>query len=118
MHLTHLELADIKARAAGATEGPWIHRVSGFIATAADPRRIVAVTCKEALDAVDPLPFARNAEFLAAARDDVPQLVAEVERLRYALGKLASGDVASPQDYARAVLSEAANRLNPPVSRV
>jgi hypothetical protein len=93
--MTPEELAAIKARAAGATLGPWVavHRRSGHLRhEVGRPRRRLHVDSRWGSGPViDPLVNCRstdeeeaalNAEFIAHAREDVPLLVAEVERLR------------------------------------
>ena len=62
-------LAQIRQRCEAATPGPWVEE-DGFILTAAGQRMVA-----------DFVPFSANSEFMAAARDDVPYLLAEIERL-------------------------------------
>ena len=80
--LTDQQLADIQAREAAATLGPWFadgHEI--LVGTADDITRgsmWIGETCTTEL----PDWGAANAEFVAHARTDVPALVAEVRRLR------------------------------------
>jgi len=79
--MTDLDLDAIQARADAATDGPWtLHRTStlyinghtGYYLRRDDqPGQIFPLTC---------LPG--DAEFIAHARQDVPDLVAEIRRLR------------------------------------
>lgn len=74
--LTNADMAEIKKRAEAATEGPWnkfpIVDNDEFVVIGGD---MVAETVYEEADAT----------FIAHARQDVPALLAEVERLRKAL---------------------------------
>ncbi len=88
--LTDEELAVIEARAAGATSGPWEAFVEGrdhhagddFICTGGhwDDAPDMYVTLYVGPRKV-PAPPA-DLDFIAAARQDVPRLVAEIRRLR------------------------------------
>ncbi len=69
-------LAQIRQRCEAATPGPWVEE-DGFILTAAGQRMVA-----------DFVPFSANSEFMAAARDDVPYLLAEIERLRAEVARL------------------------------
>jgi hypothetical protein len=79
--MTDEELREIKARAEAATPGPWITH---------EPlkAKIIAVKREKAFDYICSLQvsncpnFRNDAEFIAHAREDVPNLIAEVERLR------------------------------------
>lgn len=79
-----LDLIPIQARADLATAGPW------YIGNAVDPTTRWNVhqhpSCAGVADAVMPL----DAEFIAAARDDVPALLAEVIKLRGIIRELMS----------------------------
>lgn len=75
--MTEKELAEIEARATAATEGPW------------KSERVLEFKGKEAWDLEGPTFWTwdgnmiePDAVFIAAARTDVPVLVAEVRRLR------------------------------------
>lgn len=82
--MTNEELQAIKARAEAATPGPWSkawmwdYRVTGdgVFALGEGPTTYGATLAHAAPQAE------RDAAFIAAARADVPALVAEVERLR------------------------------------
>lgn len=77
--MTPERLAEIKARAEAATPGPW--HVNGPYASMDTPTildhngGILGRTTHYAW-------MRENAAFMAAARSDVPELVAEVERLQ------------------------------------
>ena len=68
--MTPERLAEIRARAEAATEGPWFGSAGGLYIYGATPGDEVARTNRPA-----------DATFIAAARTDVPELVAEVEWL-------------------------------------
>jgi hypothetical protein len=75
-----LDLDAIKARLEGVTEGPWIEGQDGNARVygpdgKAEHSGLVAVVYKGRA----------NTRFIAAARSDIPALVAEVERLRAVL---------------------------------
>ena len=70
--MTDAELQAIKERADAATAGPWHY----------DSYSTVFLADAEAICYVPDQPRSKNATFIAAAREDVPALVAEVERLR------------------------------------
>lgn len=88
--MTPEELEQIKAREERATPGPWYHQqaFSGQHFVGEGPS-----------DAPTPLALmhgsfdkqARNAAFVTAARTDIPELIAEVERLRAELAELRRG---------------------------
>jgi len=84
--LSDAELDEIEARARAATPGPWTSFVEGrdhqsgsdFIMTGPDTNRGEDI---ELLGAT-----AADQDFIAASRQDVPRLVAEIRRLRKQLG--------------------------------
>lgn len=87
--MTHDELKAIKARAEAATPGPWTRSDGDGISPGrrvwqGDRQRRVANCDAFAIQEGDwgKAQDATNAEFIAHARTDVPNLVAEVERLR------------------------------------
>lgn len=82
--MTEEQLAAIKARAEAATPGPW-QRVTPYgigVESGNGP-----VPLKVAWAAQE-----NDAAFISAAREDVPALLAEVERLRAAVGRLREGE--------------------------
>lgn len=89
MRMTEEMLAEIEARAAAATPGPWQHR-HGFIETVEEPHHLLGVTMHRSEKGLPPLPGASNAEFMAAARDDVPRLIHEVRTLLADIDRLES----------------------------
>lgn len=70
------QLNAIKERAEKATPGPWLVEESRYEGS------FNAVSVDSNYDFPACLMRANNAEFIAHAREDIPQLVAEVERLR------------------------------------
>ena len=84
------ELANILARAEAATPGPWRSHVEGrdhtsgssFIKTSTSGERANDIELSGATVA--------DQDFIAAAREDVPRLVAEIRRLHGELKKRAS----------------------------
>lgn len=85
------ELAEIKARAEAATPGPWSDRyVIGD--EGGGPKHRVTFRLLSGLtgDITGHCRRTPDAAFIAHAREDVPALVAEVERLRAALDILAN----------------------------
>lgn len=70
--MTEAELAEIEARANAATPGPW--KIGGL-------RRLQMGLMEQ------------DADFVTAARTDVPALVAEVRRLLAALAKIDSDTI-------------------------
>lgn len=86
--LTPLDIGAIKARADAATPGPWIRFYEGshdwVIGRVEDPQTsAVAQVYEYAANN-----YEADTAFIAAARTDVPALVAEVERLHKALTDL------------------------------
>lgn len=73
--MTELDLDAIKARADAASAGPWTAERDGLVWA---PRLGDPVSGSTEME---------DAEFIAAARADVPALVAEVERLQRLLGE-------------------------------
>jgi hypothetical protein len=75
--MTDEELARIEALANAATPGPWEVRAHDDLFAVKGQSGWVA-----SMDADTSAADASNSEFIAAARDAVPALVAEVKRLR------------------------------------
>lgn len=73
------QLNAIKERVANATPGPWLVEESRY------EGRFNAASADENYDLPACLMGIEDAEFVTHAREDVPALVAEVERLREAL---------------------------------
>ena len=80
--MTTEHLAEIEARANAATQGPWEwHPYMGSGATLAKPNHpFHELNILKTTD--DWPPIAPDADFIAAARTDVPALLAEVRRLQ------------------------------------
>jgi len=108
--LTAKQLEEIRARAEKATKGPWYAKATdddhsqccNFISTVPGPfehdqrfigeqddETVVALTLLQAPRLADAPEFEENTEFIAHARDDIPALLAEVERLRVGLRQIA-----------------------------
>jgi hypothetical protein len=89
--MTPEELEAIKVRCAQATPGPWgtYHSLNGWHYT--KPGSGPVRTTYEQARA--------DVEFIAAARTDVPALVAEVERLRAALSHYAGHKLKCPANW-------------------
>jgi hypothetical protein len=78
-----LDLEPIKARDAAATPGPWKPTAYRVYAPADPvPDRILAACWRPWGPVTGPGSIEADAAFIAAARTDVPELVAEVEQLR------------------------------------
>ena len=86
--MTPERLAEIEARANAATQGPWEwHPYMGSGATLAKPNHpFHELNILKTTD--DWPPVAADAEFIAAARNDVPALLAEVRRLQDAVERV------------------------------
>jgi hypothetical protein len=84
--LTSDEIEAIERRCHAASPGPWVSYVEGrdhtsgssFIRTGADDARTEDIELYGATVA--------DQDFIAAARQDVPRLIAEIRRLRMQLG--------------------------------
>lgn len=97
------QLNAIKERVANATPGPWLVEESRY------EGRFNAASADENYDLPACLMGIEDAEFVTHAREDVPALVAEVERLRKALQTIAEHNIfTTPQidikDFARQAL--------------
>jgi hypothetical protein len=78
-----LDLEPIKKRLAVATEGPW--RLSGGYVWTLDANGRIHNTINS--DGYEGEIHPNDGEFIAHAREDVPTLIAEVERLRDAIDR-------------------------------
>lgn len=96
--LTDAELAEIARRADDATAGPWQSWVEGRDGTSGDDFIRTGGTDRESPDMYVTLSYwkeppssvpagANDLDFIAAARQDVPRLVAEIRRSSGALGE-------------------------------
>ena len=91
--MTEEELAAMEAREKAATLGPWHHTFkdckhfmnSTFIDRDGDDRGVGLVTCDINQDNATLYATNEDMDFIAAAREDVPKLIAEVRRLRNAI---------------------------------
>lgn len=105
--MTHEQIEAIRERAEKATEGPW-----RSVALVSGSTSYVILTDGDAITAnivADEIKGVCSARFIANAREDIPALLAEVERLQKqneeyerALSQIAHGDthVAYPHDIA------------------
>ena len=93
--MTDKELADIRERLEKATPGPWEHThkdckhfmSSDFVDRKGDDIGVGLVTSDINQDNADLYATDADMEFIAHARQDVPILLAEVERLQAELDK-------------------------------
>lgn len=85
--LTEERLFEIKARAKAATPGPWYHVLAAIVGTTPRPDDD-NTTCICNTEWGNATNVQSNASFIAAAREDVPALLAEVERLREEVARL------------------------------
>ena len=85
--MTEERLFEIKARAKAATPGPWYHVLAAIVGTTPRPDDD-NTTCICNTEWGNSTNIQPNAEFIAAAREDVPALLAEVERLRTDVARL------------------------------
>lgn len=83
--MSDLDLTAIGERADAAVRGPWHVEYFG---DSGYPQRIANDAAVIVADTHEGGHPARTAEFIAAARSDVPTLIAEVERLRVNVAKL------------------------------
>lgn len=83
--MTDTELAAIRERCEAATEGPWEKITERWLGVWQDIR-VVAFDGKYTICGDTAI---ADAEFIAAARTDVPALLDEVERMRGLLGRAA-----------------------------
>lgn len=97
MTLTQTELEAIKERVEAATEGPWEALKACFGSVGHEvhgDEYVIAGTFYE-----------QNAEFIAAARQDVPKLLADIERLQENLRSVAALSTCSTtRDFAKRAL--------------
>ena len=78
--MTPEQLAAIRARAEAATPGPWHDDQDGMVYSTCQPG------CAVVINDIDLA--VEDAEFIAHAREDIPALVAEVERLQTELARM------------------------------
>ena len=108
MHSTDLDLDAIQARADAATPGPWctdsweIYQGTEYVAGA----EWIGETCRGRVDGL--AQDRADAEFVAAARTDVPALLAEVRRLRASVAELERPAVEAKRNEIRQSFTEIA----------
>ncbi|QVY62939.1 hypothetical protein [Cytobacillus gottheilii] len=123
--LTNEQLAEIKARANAATAGPWtqMNGVNIFTDLGATNKNGVTADRNDGwciADTSEGLTFVDgelvemesneqwdNAKFIAHARQDIPNLIAEVERLRLALEDVADTGELYHEHWCRDIAREA-----------
>lgn len=95
--LTPAELQEIRDRADRCLTGPWRHRGNGMMETT--QRVPIGVTCfgNGSCTEGDNTVREAHAEFLAAARDDIPRLLGEIERLHRELERLKNRPISEPR---------------------
>ena len=81
------KLAEIKERAAQATEGPWEWR-GGKLGNLGVKEAVLWSEYSGKINSTK-----RDAKFIAQARQDIPELLAEVERLRTEIAFIANVDM-------------------------
>jgi len=88
--ITDAELDAIRARTKAATPGPWTYSMSGDLGTKAELRLIVRRHLAEPLGTMEPnwIPGNADMSFIKNAREAVPALLDEVERLRTQLAAI------------------------------
>jgi hypothetical protein len=84
--LTDDELQRIEARCTATTRGPWTSYVEGRDHTSGSSFIMTGAPNERGPDLEIGGGTAADQDFIAHARQDVPRLVAEVWRLRHALG--------------------------------
>jgi hypothetical protein len=97
----HIDLAAIKARCEAATPGPWRNFGDWMIHTELDVEKR-GIPGDKLVDTVRK----ENAEFIAHAREDVPKLIEENERLRDKIGQLTYDSQCEAERLNRLFLSE------------
>jgi hypothetical protein len=107
--LTDEQLAEIRERAEAATAGPWYcgteyeqSKRGNYVASKATGGIVAAEQ-----DGTDCELETHDAEFIAHAREDVPDLLAEIERLRDALEDIADTGESYHEHYCRDIAREA-----------
>ena len=82
--MADIDIEAIETRVNAATPGPWQRYVKHenlMVATPGKKGVVIVDLASDRDESVDDTECERNAEFIAAARTDVPALVAEVRRL-------------------------------------
>jgi hypothetical protein len=92
-NITDDELAAMKARIKATTPGPWTSYFEGRDHFSGDS--VIQTSTQGIYITADDYAgggghFAADQDFIAHARQDMPRLIAEVERLRARLGRLAT----------------------------
>lgn len=84
--MTPERLAEIEARAEAATPGEWHVCTCSLKGACPHDKGVRMSFCTEGLP--DKAPYPNDADFIAHARQDIPDLIAEVRRLREEKEKL------------------------------
>jgi hypothetical protein len=91
--MTNEELAEIEARANAATPGPWNDTSEGV---ASEKENYYICECYQ--NDPDDVIIDADRKFIAHARDDIPNLIAEIKRLRTGIKCAIEGDVRTMVD--------------------
>lgn len=103
--MTDGEMAEIRERVEKATEGHWMEVDGGYIVCFTDINQEDPEIIAESENDVD-------AAFIANAREDIPKLLEEIERLRDGISLL-DGDISACMAYKLPMeLSEISGYLN------
>lgn len=107
--ITPARLAEISARANAATPGPWHYTDSGGINGVEDDKKLLfwSVPKDFMQDGDGTHATWRDTDFIANARTDIPDLVAEIRRLRGALEEIAEMDAHCAEAMSGAVAKAA-----------
>lgn len=81
--LTTQEIEAIRERAEKATEGPWYYALN--INEQTGEPDVLPHVISDTQEVISENMYDENAEFIAHAREDIPKLLAEVERLETAI---------------------------------
>lgn len=90
--LSEERLCEIEARAKAATPGPWVWEEGLGITCAEYERNSHTSTNIVEIDSGVYPPWGADGPFIAHSRADIPDLIAECRRLRFALFLIASKD--------------------------
>lgn len=102
-----LDLAHIRGLADAATGGPWTADTDRFAVVTPDRRALIECLLDDGDTREDPRQALRNMDFIAAARELVPAMADEIERLRQRVAELEAdpNDVRLP-DQAKPLCSD------------
>jgi len=106
--LTDEELDEIKARCDAATPGPWVEErdEDSLQAIVSGEEDVIGAWCDPGGGDFGPAISDEDASFIAHAREDIPALLAEVERLRKRV-EWAEGHMRAAQEQAGGLFDRA-----------